>query len=47
MARFLPGSTSLRPFLHKLRGVRIQGDVFIGDDVYIENEYPECIEIHN
>jgi|SRR5271166_6319399 len=45
LARFAPGATSLRPFLHKLRGVRITGRVFIGDDVYVENEYPECIEI--
>ena len=43
LARFLPGATTLRPFLHKLRGVQISGRVFIGDDVYIENEYPECI----
>jgi len=47
MARFLPGSTSLRPFLHRLRGVKIQGTVFIGDDVYLENEYPECVELHD
>jgi acetyltransferase-like isoleucine patch superfamily enzyme len=47
LARFAPGATSLRPFLHKLRGVRITGRVFIGDDVYIENEYPECIELHD
>jgi acetyltransferase-like isoleucine patch superfamily enzyme len=47
IARFSPGATSLRPFLHKLRGVRITGKVFIGDDVYLENEYPECIEIHD
>jgi serine acetyltransferase len=46
LARFLPGATSLRPFLHRLRGVKIQGKVFIGDDVYLENEYPECVEIH-
>ena len=44
-ARVLPGSTSVRPFLHKLRGVRIKGKVFIGDDVYVENEYPEQIQI--
>src|SRR5438034_1684610 len=44
-ARALPGSTTVRPFLHKLRGVRITGKVFIGDDVYIENEYPECVEL--
>jgi acetyltransferase-like isoleucine patch superfamily enzyme len=47
VARFAPGATSLRPFLHKLRGVRIDGRVFIGDDVYLENEYPECVEIHD
>lgn len=47
LARFAPGATSLRPLLHKLRGVRITGRVFIGDDVYVENEYPECIELHD
>ncbi len=31
--------------LHRWRGVRIGRNVFIGDDVYLENEYPECIEI--
>lgn len=47
LARFLPGATSIRPFLHKLRGVKIHGTVFIGDEVYLENEHPECIEIHD
>jgi len=47
MARTLPGSTSLRPFLHRLRGVKIHGTVFIGDDVYLENEFPECVEMHD
>jgi acetyltransferase-like isoleucine patch superfamily enzyme len=47
MARFLPGSTSLRPFLHRLRGIEIHGRVFIGDDVYLENEYPQHVEIHD
>lgn len=47
MARFGPGSTTLRPFLHKLRGVKIHGKIFIGDDVYLENAHPECIEIHD
>ncbi len=46
MARFLPGATNLRPFLHRLRGVKIHGKIFIGDDVYLENEYPECVEIY-
>ena len=47
MARFGPGATTIRPFLHRLRGVRITGHVFIGDDVYIENEYPECVELED
>lgn len=47
LCRFLPGATSLRPTLHRARGVRITGRVFIGDDVYIDGEYPECVEIHD
>jgi UDP-3-O-[3-hydroxymyristoyl] glucosamine N-acyltransferase len=27
--------------------VKLGHDVFIGDEVYIENEYPECVEIGN
>ena len=45
MARFSPGSTSLRPMLHRARGVTIGRDVFIGDDVFIDNEYPDCVEL--
>jgi hypothetical protein len=47
LAKSLPGSESLRPFLHRLRGVRITGHVFIGDEVYLENEFPEAVEIHD
>jgi acetyltransferase-like isoleucine patch superfamily enzyme len=47
LARTLPGSKSLRPLMHRWRGVRIGRSVFIGDDVYIENEYPECVEIQD
>lgn len=46
LARFGPGAATIRPFLHKLRGVKIHGKVWIGDDVYLENEYPETIELH-
>jgi acetyltransferase-like isoleucine patch superfamily enzyme len=46
MARNLPGAMTVRPFLHRLRGAKIGKGVWIGDDVYIENEYPECVEIH-
>lgn len=47
LARFAPGATGLRPFLHRLRGVQIGKDVFIGDEVYLENEYPERVEIQD
>lgn len=45
LARFLPGSTTFRPFLHRLRGVKVDRNVFIGDEVYLDNEYPEAIEL--
>jgi acetyltransferase-like isoleucine patch superfamily enzyme len=47
LARLSPGSTSLRPLLHRWRGVKIGRDVFLGDDVFIDNEYPECVEIQD
>jgi acetyltransferase-like isoleucine patch superfamily enzyme/GNAT superfamily N-acetyltransferase len=45
LARTVPGSTTLRPALHRWRGVAIGHNVFIGDDVYLENEFPELVEI--
>lgn len=47
MARFSPGAKSLRPALHRWRGVKIGRDVFLGDDVYLDNEWPERIEIQD
>jgi len=47
LCRFLPGATTVRPFLHRLRGISIGKEVWIGDDVYLENEFPECVEIHD
>lgn len=47
MARFCPGSTTFRPLLHRWRGVKIGRHVFIGEDVYLDNEYPELIEIQD
>ena len=47
LARFSPGCKSVRPFLHRLRGVNIGKDVFIGDDVYLENEHPSAVEIQD
>jgi hypothetical protein len=45
--RFLPGATTLRPFLHRMRGMQIGKNVWIGEDVYLENEFPELVEIHD
>lgn len=47
MARLSLGASSIRPLIHRLRGVKIGKDVFIGDEVYLENEYPECVEIQD
>jgi heptaprenylglycerol acetyltransferase len=47
LCRFGPGGKTLRPFLHRLRGVKIGKDVWIGDDVYLDNEFPECIELED
>ena len=46
LARFLPGATSLRPWLHRRRGVQVARGVFIGDEVYLDNEHPEAITLH-
>lgn len=47
LCRFFPGATSVRPFLHRIRGVKIGKNVWIGDDVYLENEFPEQVEIRD
>lgn len=47
LARVCPGAVTIRPFLHKMRGVQLHGKVWIGDDAYIENEYPEEVEMHD
>ncbi len=47
LAMRVPGATTLRPLLHRWRGVKIEGRVFIGDLVVLETEYPECIEIRD
>jgi UDP-3-O-[3-hydroxymyristoyl] glucosamine N-acyltransferase len=47
LARTLPGAEGLRLRLHRLRGVKVGKGVFIADEVYLENEYPECVEIHD
>jgi acetyltransferase-like isoleucine patch superfamily enzyme len=47
LCRFGPGGATLRPLVHRMRGVRIGKNVWIGDDVYLDNEFPECIEIED
>jgi acetyltransferase-like isoleucine patch superfamily enzyme len=47
VARLTPGATNVRPWLHRRRGVKILDSVFIGEDVIIETEYPECVEIQD
>lgn len=47
LCRFGPGGETLRPFLHRMRGVKIGKKVWIGDDVYLDNEFPECIELED
>ena len=47
IARFCPGSTTLRPALHRWRGIKIGREAFIGEDVYLDNEWPECIQIED
>ena len=44
-ALYVPGASSVRPFLHRLRGVHIGENCFIGTDVIIETEHPEKIFI--
>jgi len=47
LCRFGPGGKTLRPFLHRMRGVKIGKNVWIGDDVYLDNEFPECIKLED
>jgi acetyltransferase-like isoleucine patch superfamily enzyme len=47
LARILPGARGLRPALHRLRGMQVGAGVWIGDDVYLENEYPELITLED
>jgi acetyltransferase-like isoleucine patch superfamily enzyme len=47
LCRFGPGGATLRPRLHRIRGVNVGKNVWIGDDVYLDNEFPECIELED
>jgi acetyltransferase-like isoleucine patch superfamily enzyme len=45
LARFSPGATTFRVWLHRWRGVRIGKRVWIGYDAIIETSYPHLVEI--
>lgn len=45
IALMAPFGSSLRPFLHKLRGVKIGKNVWISKFVYIDENHPECVSI--
>ena len=45
LARVLPGATTVRPMLHRWRGVQMGTGVFIGTDALIETAYPELVSI--
>lgn len=45
LAMIVPGGHSLRPWLHRLRGVRVGSNVWISQYVYIDEIHPENVEI--
>jgi serine acetyltransferase len=45
LARIAPGARTLRVFLHRARGVKIEQGVWIGYDVVLETAFPELITI--
>jgi len=47
LALYGPGADSLRPRLHRMRGVAVGEGVFIGTDVLIETSHPEMVSIGN
>ncbi len=42
---FIPFGGTLRPFLHRIRGVKIGRNVWISKYVYIDENHPDCVEI--
>jgi acetyltransferase-like isoleucine patch superfamily enzyme len=45
IARKAPGAMSLRPLLHRWRGVEMEKNVWIGYDAIIETAHPELVTI--
>lgn len=47
VAKIAPGARTLRPRLHRARGVNIGNDVWIGYDSILETAHPELITIED
>lgn len=47
IALYAPGAETFRPAMHRLRGVTIGADVFIGTDAIIETARPDLVYIGN
>ena len=45
IAYIIPFGRSARPFIHKIRGVKIGRNVWISKYVYLDENHPECISI--
>jgi acetyltransferase-like isoleucine patch superfamily enzyme len=45
IARKAPGAMSLRPLLHRWRGVEMEKNVWIGYDAVVETAHPELVTI--
>jgi acetyltransferase-like isoleucine patch superfamily enzyme len=47
LALYAPGGRSLKPFLHRLRGVRMGSNVWVGTDCILETMRPNLVSIGN
>ena len=45
IAVIVPGGTSLRPWLHHIRGAKVGKNVWIGQFVYIDELHPDAVSI--
>src|SRR5208283_4302438 len=45
IARKVPGALTLRPLLHRWRGVEMEKNVWIGYDAVIETAHPKLVRI--
>lgn len=47
LARSIPGAQSIRPALHRMRGVKVGKDVWIGYDVVLDTSQPELVTLED